>query len=225
MAAPLALPRGHDIHLDAMLAWVWMLRHRPDAMECIDRGIPRSEIIRPHLPVAVATIGQHEVALCSSMRLPSAAELRTTTWTRRKDGEDMHMRSRRISGSSPERPQLNRADSVVTPWVEWICWGDRREVAKALDLVHHVGGLRAHGHGMVRRWEVDATDHAPADTWYSMGRTQRVLPEQAVKTMAAPVRLGVQAPYWPTCMQVYAHRAGTIGALTPQARGALDAAA
>ena len=216
VAAPVAVPHSHDVHLDAVLAWAWMLRHHSDRLGCLGREVTRAEIIRAHLPVARLRIGAHDVPLCSSWSFAPGACLAT--------GDDMAQRARRISGSCPDRPQFNRGDCVHTPWIEWVCWGQRREVVKALQLVHHVGGLRAHGYGEVTSWAVAEADHAPVDTWVSGGVAQRNLPAEAVATPVVE-RLAVEPPYWPPCMQVAAVRAGEPAELRDGLAGQLRVAA
>lgn len=201
MRTPIAIPGSRDIHLDALLAWVWVLRHHPDRIAQISRLSTRDEILNIHLPVAVVAIGNHRVPVCAAWEFPLEARLSTTQWTRRKDGEDIAQRARKVSASSPERPQLNRGDVIETPWAEWLTWGSRREVRKALDLVHSVGGLRGHGYGTVASWEVEIAEHDPQRCWIEEGRAVRNLPASAITAArSALVSVSVQPPYWLPCM-------------------------
>jgi hypothetical protein len=222
----IALPTGRDIHLDALLAWVWVLRHHPERMACISRVSRRSEILDIHLPVPRVPIGAHRVPLCSATIYPDTARLTSITWTRRKDGHDIEHRARPIASTSPERPQLNRGDAIETPSVAWLAWGRRRDVLQALKLVHHIGGLRAHGYGLVAGWSVDAIECDPAAVWIAGCRSQRNLPVEAVRVDAAHVEpLAVEPPYWTNCMWTRGVRPGVLVELTDGAREAVHAAA
>lgn len=215
----LALPRAQDVHLDALLQWVWVMRHDRHRGSGLSRSSTRGDVTRGHLPVEHVQIGDHRVYLCSAWEFPGCNGLGTTQWTRRKDGEDMYARARRLDSSSPERPQLNVADSIATPWVEWVCWGQRRELRKSLALVHHIGGLRAHGYGAVDSWDVtedasiDIVDIIQAED----GTTRRALPAEAVASCspADVERLAVEPPYWLPAMHTQAIRAGSSAVLRP----------
>jgi len=226
-ASAIVVPRGHDVHLDALLAWVWVLRHMPDRMGGLSARSTLDDMVRAHLPVATIDVGDHQVALCSAWTFPDSTSLGTHHWTRRKDGEDLAQRSRRLSASSPERGQLNRADKIVAPYAEWVCWGQRSEVRKALELVHSVGGLRGHGAGVVTRWTVEAAEHSPVDTVVLDGEAQRNLPVEVVKSCdPTEVRLlAVEAPYWVPVRQTAAVGPGTALTLRPEVGEAIHAAA
>ena len=97
MSGPVAIPGSRDIHLDALLAWAWLVHH-PHVVErdCISRQTLREDVLsfRGCIPLAVAQLGIHEVALCTAWQFPGTAKPETMRWTRRKNGTDRYNRAR-----------------------------------------------------------------------------------------------------------------------------------
>lgn len=221
MDSPIILPGGLDVHLDALLAYAWMLRHCPERKSLLARSTPRRDIIFAHIPVRRIRVGQHAIPLATAWMLPESARLTPARWTRRKDGEDMERRSRTINASCLERGMYLRGDQIETDVVEWLAWGDRRAIVRDLRLVHQIGGKRAHGAGMIRSWSVVSADISPVDTWVAGDRVVRNLPAEAISSECHE-RCAVEPPYWPACMQVLGAAVGTHATLTVEVLSALE---
>lgn len=210
MGSAIALPGSRDIHFDALLGWVWMVRHHPDRLASLSRQSLREETIRPHLPLGLVRVGRHVAPMASAWLLPDGARLATVSFTRRKDGDDLDMRERTINASSPDRSMMVRVDTVEVSYVDWIVWGIKREIKSACKLLHHVGGMGRHGYGVVQRWTIEDGDHSATDTWVRDGRAARNLPVDALSGISGEIeRLAVEPPYWPPCMHVPAVGPGT----------------
>jgi hypothetical protein len=217
LETPIVIPRENEVHLDALLSWSWMAEHCPEKFGLISGRTTRAEVVEMEIPVLTIRAGSWGVSLCSSWDFPSTATLGSFHWVRRKDGVDMGNRARRLSPSSPERPQFKHAHKVSSPYVSWTCWGDREKIAAMLARVECVGGLRSHGCGVVREWVVDRMSIDPVGIWVSDGVAKRNLPIEVCKgpQPSAIERLACQSPYWLPCMQGPTVRAGSAVVLKP----------
>jgi hypothetical protein len=209
LGTPVALPRANDVHLDGLLAWAWLEANRPELLDCISAKSTREEIVEAPIPLARIDVGEHRIAVCSAWSFSDDSRLTTGRWTRRKDGEDMGQRARPINASSPERPQLNRADVVEARAVIWFAWGEPEPVQELLSRVSHIGGLRGMGYGKVIVWAVEEGSFRPEEILV-FGESQRNLPIEAVVVPPAPVPslVAVQPPYWAPCMQTRGYLPG-----------------
>jgi len=211
LVTPVALQKSYDIHLDALLAWAWISKNDPDILGAISGRTSRSDLVNPTLPLAVIPIGEWSVSLCTSWELPESALLGSAYWTRRKDSIDIGFRERKVSPSSPERNQLNRADLIGAGSVSWFCWGEGNGILDLLLLVTNLGGLRAHGYGEIASWEVESIGIDPTWLWERDGFANRNLPLPICRGHnAADVEaLAFQAPYWLPCMRAPGIRSGS----------------
>lgn len=153
------------VHLDAILASAWVVRHPKEAQ----RGsVPRTYTLHVHH-------AGHTVTLSSAVA--PAGEPTLVHATKRRDPSDVDRLAGSFTpGSGPSRDMLIRDRAHVTPRLEWLAFGSRREILRALELRTSIGAMRRHGWGDVRRWDVEPVDGDPLTCWVRDGVAQRHLP-------------------------------------------------
>lgn len=202
---------NHDIHLDGLLERAYCHRHgvddaprRDDDPDCL-----------PLLPIPVARLSVLgcTVPLASAWDLPLTARASSFHLTTRPDGEDLERRAKPFTpGAGPGRSRLIRREGVLTPRIEWVCIGQRREVLHLLRLIGQLGSMRRSGQGEVVGWEVLPWDGIALDVLVTDGHARRALPPEWLRT--APAGFGAwRSPYWHPRRQVACALPGEAGEL------------
>ena len=214
LAAPVA-SRGEPPHLDALLA---AAAARCQSLPPIDRETPAGEITDLRLPLA-RLHWRDEWVWMASRACPSDAQRGTSHITRRPDSEDIDRRARRWNvAAGPERSQLVTVPLLVSQRLTWLAVGARRGVIDLLRYVGHVGSIRRHGYGRVRRWDViSLCDHDdPTAILHLDGRANRHLPRSWCRETHGYDIGPVRAPYWHPGRDVARVRAGIQCDLYPE---------
>jgi len=220
MDGPIVADR--DVHLDGLL--VWSAAQDLD-MEPPSRGQALSTFPTVPIPVRAVSHGEYDVFLCSAWSLSDDAEPWRHSWTRRRDAVDIESLTRVYTpGSGPGRDLLRTAGAVLVRYCTWhLDTDDLDDLRRLLLRITHLGGLRAHGLGLVRSWSVRESDGPPA--WCLVdeyGCAARALPVSWLADYeGAPVRLAVQCPYWHHEAHAPAVAPGTPARLTDEVRCAV----
>lgn len=196
LRAPIVV--DHDVHIDGLLAFAQVLRHRDKYPQSLDRTTPIDNIKRVPVPLQRCDIDGRGVWLASAAELADDAEAQSAYLTRRKDGEDVeHLTKKFHRSQGPGRDILERRQAVAVSSVSWLCCGHRRSIMQLLDLVHHIGARRRHGYGDVARWSVDPAEFDPVDI-VATGRRSvaRHVPIDWWSSASQITRGALEAPYW-----------------------------
>lgn len=181
------------IHLDSIL-----LQAHPDV-----HGVFLSKTdplpTAPSLPIAPLEIHGATTYLCSAGRFPDVARVGMERLVKRKDPEDFAWRERNWNpGSGPEKAYCLPVPTTETPAVEWLAVGRRRGVKKLLAKVQSVGGMRRHGYGRIKRWEITVEDYVdPVRCLVTPeGTAARHLPVAWCREFSLHDHGSFRPPYW-----------------------------
>jgi len=91
----------------------------------------------------------------------------------------------------------------VASWIEWYCFGDKKEIEALLSTVTHIGKKGAQGWGRVIRWQIEpcAEDWS---VWWN-GKLMRGIPLEDTKHANRPLNLmhyGIRPSYWKASNQM-----------------------
>jgi CRISPR type IV-associated protein Csf3 len=164
--------------LDGILAWAMLRR---DCPEVLDVGVIDGPPIEPELPVKRLGMGDDWYYACSSP-VPALDHKHVIHYHKRFDdqyAEHLDAGKRRKVNASSGRYKSYRLMGIlrVTPSVSWYLIGDPAGVRELLDLVQAIGEKRAHGYGVVQRWDVDAAPPlGMRNLWWAAACKCRPLP-------------------------------------------------
>ena len=224
LSSPIAVPGSRDVHIDSLLGWSWMMKNRPEAIDAISRQSIVDEIsLDMHgLGLSVVKTCGHVLTASTAWILPDRAILRGAYWTRRKEGRDITRRASRIDPASLERPMLSRGDAIDTPYCDWFVFGDQARIESLLGNIQHVGALRAHGYGVVKRWTISTAHRSEASMLIYKGTAQRTLPAVLTSTNTL-CGVSVRPPYWLPALQIAGVEPGQQIELSDAGRKLIDA--
>lgn len=183
------------VQLDAIL-----LHAHPDLEgKAASRSTPPEALSEPSISVHRIRFAGTRVFLCSGWRLPPEAKRGVEHIVKRKAPEDLDVLER--SWNPALGPGKNRCVPVpltLTPSVSWLAVGKRQGVKRLLRYARHVGGLRAHGYGIVSRWEIeDLRDEDPLAALLTVdGHAARHLPASWVVGSPPSDSGAWLPPYW-----------------------------
>jgi hypothetical protein len=178
------------LHLDGMLIAVQAQRLGVDP---ITRETPVEEIHEIPIPITRA----YGIYRCSAAYFLDSERGRHF-WTRRKDAQDVERYDKPFNrGYGPARDLMRRASTVRATEARWLIHTDDLAALEDLLLdVHALGGLRAHGLGRVRGWEVEKRTGRPDDP-IANGTVMRTTPAHMIIRSATPtVFAACRPPYW-----------------------------
>lgn len=204
----------HDMHLDGLLERAYCHRHGLEDAPHRDDDPDRLPLLP--IPVVRLSVLGCTVPLASAWDLPLTARSASHHLTTRPDGEDVERRAKPFTpGAGPGRSRLIRREGVLTPRVEWVCVGDRREVLRLLRLIGQLGSMRRGGHGEVIEWGVLPWEGSAMDVLVADGQARRALPREWLQT--APAGFGAwRSPYWHPRRQVACALPGEAVQLRPE---------
>ena len=186
------------VQLDAVL----MQAHPYLSGKAVTRATPEADLEEPSISVHRLYHGGTRVFLCSGWHFPATARRGVEHIVKRKDGLDLD------DLEHPWNPALGPGKNrcvpmplLLTPTVWWFAIGRREGVKKLLRRVHQLGGLRAHGYGRVRSWEIDAIADATLDSVLvtADGKAARHLPAAWAIDPPATDAGSWLPPYWHPC--------------------------
>lgn len=221
---------GRPVHLDGLLALAWVRRHAPEALDLPSRVTPLSELVHPRLPLARLRVDDEQVWLAGASEM--AAPRPARAWAvKKRDPEDWDRLDRPVlvtGGPAKDRRVLLPAVSASA--ATWYCWGDLREIARALRLLWgserdpygQLGSDRRGGAGQLLSWSAERGDHAPSRCLVTPESTAaRNLPAGWIAEGRADWG-AIAPPYWHPEAQVPVARAGEPVQLWPHVWSAAD---
>ena len=153
---------------------------------------------RPHLPLrSVCALGSR--VWCASGWLPLGEHPAPTFLVKRRDDEDVHRLAMPFTpGSGPARNTMQRVTAHTVQEIQWLAFGQPKEIRHALACVGFIGGVRRAGFGEVTAWRVEAADVDPMRLLVDQdGRAARHLPVDWATHVDGPViRGGIEPPYF-----------------------------
>lgn len=195
---------GDPIHLDALLASVWIRRQPGSGGLC--RNTPLTEQVHPRLPLARVSCMGARVWAASAAR-PLHGDLPAMVCQIRKpDGEDWDRLDRTVNTQAGPRKHTRTLHEARVAWaLEWLGVGAPTEVRRSLRYLWgpqtqpygQVGSVRRSGAGQLLAWTCVWADHDTASTLVCAGRVMRHLPANWLVPGEHWVRSGaVEPPYW-----------------------------
>jgi len=203
------------VQLDAIL-----IQAHPDVGgNQISRATPESEIIEPGIGVhRLRVFGEH-VFLASEWIVPEKAQRGLEHIVKRKDSQDLDALASNWQGNlGPGKNRCVPMPLIQTDAVAWIVVGQGHGIRSLLHHIHHVGGVRGQGYGVVREWVVEPLRDVPVERVLitADGRAARHLPAVWVEP-GPPLDAGAWLPpYWHPARIKDRIRAGTPCVLRPQ---------
>lgn len=200
-----AMASAHQLNLDGVVIAATAppdtplpTRQSPEAPELWD------------IPIGRVRHDGMTVFLSSNVILPADAAYEQLNWTGRRDAQDVARLTRKFNrGGGPDRDKIGRARLTSARAAQWVVWSDAPD--ELLDIlrmrVDSLGGLRAHGHGRVRSWDLAPVGNDPPAGYAPWGpegalleprrmRTLRALPASWLADEVAATPLPVRPPYW-----------------------------
>ena len=220
-----AMASGHHLNLDGIV----IAATAPPDVPMPTRLSPEAPELWP-IPIARVSHQGMAVYLSSNIILDPGATFQQLNWTGRRDAQDVSRLTRKFNrGGGPDRDKVGRARLASARAVSWLAWLEEPE--ELLDIlrmrVDSLGGLRAHGHGAVRTWNLAPVDGGrPWDAWFTPGGyTLRALPADWLRDPVDATPLPVRPPYWHHASLTLAAPEGTParGGLTQALDGLLAA--
>lgn len=217
LGSPLA---GEPPQLDALLEWSLGpfepgFRQRQTAgllHPRIDRKFPAPPAGVIPIPIRRTHLGSWPVAHCSSPILSTVMSESVEHFTRRLSVEHAEMLA------SQERRTISTSGSWTKSWrlplrirlavcVRWFCFGNERNLHKALKDVHAIGKKTSIGYGRVRQW---TTEPAAEDwSWFARHKSgtvlMRPLPARINERSWLPNDLIGFQQHWGACVPPYWH--------------------
>lgn len=194
------------VHIDGLLASAWVVRHRDHARL---GSTPRTYALHVQHAGTIVTL---------STAVAPAGEPSLVHATKRRDSEDVdRLQSPFTPGSGPGRDMLIRDRAHVIRSLDWLAFGSRREISRALELRTSFGAMRRHGWGEVRRWEVEPVDGDPLHCLVRDGVAQRNLPLSWCKTWDRQALAASFPPYFGCASSLCAPHGARVE-LTDEAR-------
>lgn len=211
-----AMASAHQLNLDGVVIYATA---PPDAPMPTRQSPETPELW--DIPISSVRYDGMTVFLSSNVILPADATYQQLNWTGRRDAQDVARLTRKFNrGGGPDRDKMGRARLTSASAVRWAVWTEAPD--ELLDIlrmrVDSLGGLRAHGHGVVRRWEMrriggDArigyAEPGPEGALLDRNRTLRALPAGWLADDVNATPLPVRPPYWHLTSMTAAAPAGT----------------
>jgi hypothetical protein len=221
VAAPIVI--DDELHLDGLLETA----HPNSRQVPVSRTTRLEDLPTVPIPICSHSLDGLTTRLCTSMRLPDAARMVRSHVVKRRDGEDIEALANGVNlGLGPGKNRMNALTTLITPYVQWLAIGDRRELLRLARRVLFVGSWRSAGYGLVTGWTAENVDADPPTVLVADGVAQRHLPASWCAWHEGTVTGPIRPPYWHPARQTETIvRAGTRCALKPTVEAACHAVA